>query len=109
MKTFDELKEKITPEFIKKLCEFAEGFEYEGEKEIFFNGLRIDRNILFFPLLLHRAVEGWNHDEDTPYYIQIDPHRISYVGTMYLFKDYRPCHLTACEMAILDCLLEIIK
>ena len=129
MITEQDLKQKCTPEIIKKMVKLAEGFEVTERQITVGNQLLISRGIKYninscettkdfsevmvkfslFPLLLHRAVEGWNHDENTPYYIQICPHRISYVGIMYLFKDYHSRHLTACEMAIWDCLLEVLK
>lgn len=107
MKTFEEFKERITPEFIKKLCELAEGFEYTDYYP-HYNFIKeyvpLENMYIMFPLLLHRAVEGYGNME-----IDYMLKRIYNSGNFYMFKEYQPCHLTTCEMAILYCLIEVLK
>lgn len=123
MITFDKLKQQITPEIIKKMVELAEGFEWRNEYNIYFknsivrytyNDLKNDINM--FPLLLHRAVEGWNKINPCKP-IQILCNCISFITDEdepasiewgYDNEQYQPCHLTQCEMAIWDCLLNIL-
>jgi hypothetical protein len=126
MITEQELKEKCTPEDIKWMVELAEGFELDtdgnniGIKDPFGNFYYfeddIPKNMETFPLLLHRAVEGWNKDkkDNINYGILVDfdkilVWRLRQKDDSFDFKDYLPCHLTACEMAIWDCLLNILK
>ena len=115
MITEHELKDKCTPDIIKRMVELAEGFEYQGDNEIFYNSLRVDRNIFLFPLLIHRAVEGWNMTNDI--HSKID---IGYNGVFvcfdiddiqkdYLIENYQPESLTQSECAILHCLLDVFK
>ena len=126
MITFKELKEKTTPEIIRKMCELAEGFEYikhhpiwKMEDEIYFplskNNIEVSLiiNYLEFLLLLHRAVEGWNNTRGS----MISIHKDAVVfftdncegyNDDFNFEKYEPCHLTQCEMAIWDCLLNIL-
>jgi hypothetical protein len=122
MKTFEQLKEQCTPEIIKKMCELAEGFDLV-EGRIFYNGiaqLHIDRiyyswNTSVLSLLLHRAVEGFNgkfKEHKSAIYIKasvVEFYGKVGVGADYRFRDYQPSHLTPCEMAILDCLIEVLK
>ena len=131
MKTFEELKKEITPQFIKKLCEFAEGFEYKvyevntgiikdyvltpnnKKPEIRINTLVEDP--VLFSTLLHRAVAGFNGkftDHKSAIYIKASV--VEFYGKIgngddYRFRDYQPSRLTPCEMAILDCLIEVLK
>ena len=126
MITFEELKERTTPEIIKKMVELAEGFEVTERQITVGNQLLISRGIKYninscettkdfsevmvkfslFPLLLHRAVEGWNNK--TGKFICNLGNYIQYVFEKYYVMDYEPCHLTQCEMAIWDCLLNIL-
>lgn len=108
MKTFEELKEQITPEFIKKLCELAEGFAYAGLKDFTYSGHMYSLGSGAFPLLLRRAVEGWNNKEIDYNQISIRNRRIVYWSKKYEYLNYQPSHLTPCEMAILDCLIEVL-
>ena len=133
MKTFEQLKEQVTPEIIKKMCELAEGFsinretqnvEYRGISSYeYFHGTH--RSIVtsweLFPLLLHRAVEGWNNDRIKNCgnsFVHITSDSVSFTGVIethyspvevWDFSDYQPSRLTPCEMAIWDCLLEVLK
>jgi len=129
--TFDELKERTIPDIIKQMVELAEGFIFDEEDFIidililFKDGHYEDNdyfqwdlsditNSVLFPLLLHRAVEGWNKiqgiGQSGNIFINDDGVFINYSEPIcYLFKNYLPCHLTACEMAIWDCLLNILQ
>ena len=124
MITFEELKERTTPEIIKQMVELAEGFAIfyaEGIQIIdpFDNEYPIDdtlKSIESFPLLLHRAVEGWNKKNPCKP-IQILCNCISFITDEdepasiewgYDNEQYQSCHLTAREMAIWECLLNIL-
>lgn len=120
-KTWDKLKQKLTSEIIKKIVELAEGFiclksdssdiEYISAPNGFrysFEELLHEKAILVFSTLLHRAVEGWNNSNSKCISIDWECVRQYSVGE-YLFTDYLPCHLTACEMAMLDCLCKVLK
>lgn len=118
MITFTDIKQKWTPEIIKKAVELAEGFEwveignwtgyrFEGHKPT-----DDDPNV-YFPLLLHRAVEGWLKIHKNEMFktseeliFHFDSNAVIFT---YEFKNYLPCHLTACEMALMDCLAEVLR
>ena len=107
MKTWDDLKQQITPEFIKKLCEFAGGFGYIDYVLSQSSDLEQVRfNNIIFPLLIHRAVEGIK-------IIYSDPEKVWYNNIYgmqcFRFKNYQPEYLTQAECAMLDCLLDIFK
>lgn len=125
MKTFEQLKEQTTPEIIKKMCKLAEGFsinretqnvEYRGISSYeYFHGTHISivTSWELFPLLLYRAVEEWNNrtgvGQSGCIFIQDDCVFInSEEPKTYLFNNYQPSHLTPCEMAIWDCLIEVL-
>lgn len=128
MITFTDLQKKWTPEITKRAVELAEGFELDtdgdniGIKDPFDNFYYfeddIPKNMETFPLLLHRAVGGFNKRNELTgnYGLYIDRERITYCNfklpkneeKIYEFKDYKSCHLTACEMAIWECLLNIL-
>ena len=110
MKTFEQLKGQVTPELTKKLCELAEGFACNDIDEVFYmDVLSCEfKNIyefVMFPLLLHRAVESKNIiiDYYGDFVFDIDNNQ------KYYFENYQLCHLAQCEMAILDCLIEVLK
>lgn len=125
MITENELKDRCTPEIIKRMCELAEGFEFI-DREVFnnknargfkYNGwsgettenvVSMISNHGIFPILIHRAVEGWDNDELTPFVIEIHTRMIRGRNT-YRFKNYQPTTLTSAECAMLDCLLEVLK
>lgn len=122
MKTFQDLKRNVTPEFIKKLVELAEGFESVDSLDgaIGLNismieddyWMHVDRflNNYRFPLLLHRAVEGWNNINLTNMIVIDVSELLKSCGlNRYKFNKYFSCHLTPYEMAILDCLQEVLK
>lgn len=83
-----------------------DGCEYEFE-----DIMKLD---IIFPLLIHRAVEGWNlHSKE---YEQINIFKCG-VGIFnrpsgnkeYAFKNYSPSSLTHAECAMLHCLQEVLK
>ena len=110
-----ELKNKCTPEFTKWMCEHAEGFGYIDYVLSQSSDLEQVRfNNIIFPLLIHRAVEGWNK--------KCPQHAIHTWSSLieclsdcelppfdYYFKNYQPKSLTHAECAMLDCLLDVFK
>lgn len=129
MITQQELTDKCTPEIIKKMCELAEGFEYKSDEfanETFFVTYKFDicwdrlyKHNSFFPLLIHRAVEGWNKEhinDDWSINISCEDVLIHYwncgeqeLRLLKQFTDYQPTTLTHAECAMFDCLLEVLK
>jgi hypothetical protein len=123
-----ELKNKCTQEFIKWMCKMAEGFEFIQDKtwsggyyittkeenyyKWSYNSLDSDDIIL--PLLIHRAVEGWNKITRNKYIIITDTFlyttsNLHQGDERYNYNNYQPQSLTQCECAMLHCLLEISK
>ncbi len=126
MITEQELKDRCTPEIIKKMCELANE-EYINE---FYFSRVCEQNFRVFPLLIHRAVEGWNKIQDkncgnlfvntnaVNIYTESGRDIISLSGVdetlyeainIYDYTDYQPKTLTRAECAILDCLLEVLE
>ena len=111
-----ELKDRCTPEFIKWMCEYAEGFRLLNDYTLFafesfdcrING--VHESLCLFPLLIHRAAEGWNK-RDNGSIITIYEKFVDYDsywgGYEYYFGDYQNESLTQCELALLHCLLDI--
>lgn len=123
MTTEQELKDRCSPESIKWTCKLAEGFEII-DNCLYFNKLPYTDNIVkitgsnfLFPLLIYRALEGWNKI-DVENQIRIDGDEV-YIPTWELgessckyFKkaiDYQPQSLTHAECACLHCLLDIFE
>jgi len=117
-----ELKEMCIPEFIKWMVDLSDGFEqhesFEGleyitvpYRTVTINGFK--NNLTEFPLLIHRAVEGWNKKNwNRDLKITIHPECITYLNMgfkTYSFKNYQPENLTNAECACLHCLLDIFK
>jgi hypothetical protein len=110
-----KLKADCTPEIIKKMCELAEGFKHPilipDENDTWERQINLIYDTYLFPLLIHRAVEGWNK---TKGFIRVFEDviilkRKTDVNTTYLyFKDYQPSSLTPCECACLHCLIEVL-
>jgi hypothetical protein len=130
MKTEQELKRQCTPGIIKKMAEFAEGFDTEDSiysdsiyimfKSLPSGGLYLSGFIgtLFFPILIHRAAEGWNQIQASGHsWIKISSYDIEchkdtmkgINGDCYLFHEYQKESLTQLECALLDCMIEILK
>jgi hypothetical protein len=116
-----KLKSDCTPEIIKKMVELAEGFEYyeneEGDK--YYSHKKSEWipilvfNPVVFPLLIHRAVGGWNlFNENIREWIEVDKQQVSlfmHGVYRYEFKKYAPHVLTSAECAMLHCLIEVLK
>jgi hypothetical protein len=115
--TESKLKSDCTPEIIKRMVEIAEGFEVDTDG-IFYNGIilpngtevdfDIQKDELLFPLLIHRAVEGWNKKLYESI-ILVQHNHLTKKESRYNFNDYQPSSLTPCECACLHCLIEIFK
>ena len=115
-----ELKERCTPDIIKRMVELAEGFSnYEYNHSLnraIFDSIYHDvLDIRIFPLLVYRAVEGWNKSKHTveridDYSIRINEQRLFYMyneyATPYDYANYQPESLTHAECAMLHCLLD---
>jgi hypothetical protein len=111
MITEQQLKADCTPEIIKKMVELADmGKYYEAFGEDIIYGLTCHGFI--FPLLIHRAVEGWNKIDNQSFYIYMGYRYISKnypeYDIRYAFKNYQPQFLTHCECACLHCLIEVL-
>jgi len=113
--TEQELKDQCTPEFIKWMCEMAEGFEFlnignwAGYRFELHKPRDNDPNV-YFPLLIHRAVEGWNKGCDPDYSIDLRNSWIDYgIGNDYSFSNYQSENLTQAECAMLHCMQKIFK
>lgn len=115
-----KLKADCTPEIIKKMVELAEGFEIDDSNIVYCGGmltieLKKYFNFIVFPLLIHRAAEGWNKKNDKGYlnFIKLDIGFLSYwfnpqESKLYIFQNYQPEFLTPCECACLHCLIEVL-
>ena len=123
MITEQGLKDKCTPDIIKRMVELAEGFSnYEYNHSLnraIFDSIYHDvLDIRIFPLLVYRAVEGWNKSKHTveridDYSIRINEQRLFYMyneyATPYDYANYQPESLTHAECAMLHCLLDVFK
>ena len=132
MITEQELKDRCTPEFIKWMCEYAEGFRLLNDYTLFafesfdcrING--VHESLCLLPLLIHRAAEGWNKLKRDEIFKEIviykdkvclDNYKLEtkqgyedyYKYTLIdkNFSNYQPQLLTQCELALLHCLLDI--
>ena len=121
MKTYteQEIKAMCIPDIIKKMVELA-GFKYikgdgywsdciiwdvDGKTPIEF----LYNNYLLFPLLIHRAVEGFNKEHHFQIKFLDDPEKIKFADKNYRISKYRKKKLTQLELALLHCLIEILK
>ena len=115
MITEQELKDKCAPEFIKWICEHAEGFGYIDYVLSQSSDLEQVRfNNIIFPLLIHRAVEGWNKKDRSKNQINILTTCVQSWNIIkglqdYVFENYKSENLTQAECAILHCLLDVFK
>lgn len=118
-----QLKDDCTPEIIKKMVELAEGFEVDTDG-VFYNGIilpngtEVDFDIqnddLLFPLLIHRAVEGWNSRNELTIRIYEDVVTLQkrdnpFFDNYFSFKNYQPQLLTHAECALLHCMFDIFQ
>jgi len=119
MKTEQQIKSQVTPDIIKKMCELAEGFEIKNCHvclDLWYIHIdNIKDDFLIFPLLIYRAVEGINKLKRDYincaiilYSEELLLARDIITDKCYEFKDYQPSTLTACELACLDCLCEVL-
>lgn len=108
MKTEQELKDQCTPELIKWMWNLTHDYNIPVERL-----LSIIDDKQYFPLLIHRAVEGWNKKQTTFARINIFVDRVEIVNYKYSgsykVKNYQPQSLTHAECAMLHCLLDIFK
>lgn len=126
MITQQQLTDQCAPEFIKWMCEMAEGYQLFTNEDIgidYYSHIEYewhectDLDTAFFPLLIHRAVEGWNKKESISFSIGtiIYPLLLERIldseeyHIEYKFDNYQPQSLTHAECAMLDCLLEVLK
>lgn len=123
MKTYteQEIKAMCVPDIIKKMVDLAEGFEYTEKGNIFMYEMNFTPdenksdfilNRIAFPLLIHRAVEGFNKKHNPKKIIDISANNaISYAenSLKYWSQAYQPENLTQLECALLHCLIEILK
>ncbi len=116
-----ELKDKCTPEVIRWTVKLAEGFDVDSLILYYGNDwhcqfIEEHKN---FPLLIHRAVEGWNNQDnrDNGKGIYVLPESVDYKSgwdndyvrniTSFSHRLYQSENLTQCECACLHCLIEI--
>ncbi len=110
-------------ETLKKIVELGEGFEWDGDCEpsddmiTFRDGNYIMHNEnldtwsgpVLYPLLLRRAVEGWNDKHDS---IVFDPLGILSIDNDEAFEYHnfqKTEYLTPQEQAIEACLIELLE
>jgi hypothetical protein len=106
MITEKELKDQCTHEFynfIYKLC---------GKDYLPLYSSELNFEIIHFPLLIHRAFEGFkNKNLSCENNIIICNRFITYFindqGGIYDFRNYQPENLTQFECAILHCLIDV--
>lgn len=121
MTTEQQLKDGCTPDMIKWMCELADGFEIIGDVKIYFNNVysgsikNIICNDIALPLLIHRAVEGWNK-KTLPSLFGFVALKSGSVLRLcefniidYKLSDYEPQSLTQSECAMLHCMQDIFK
>ena len=111
MTTEQQLKARCTNNDIKHMAILAEGFNHPGEC-IFIEtpykiiSLRdIVNNKTEFPLLIRRAVDGWNEKQNDSILI-LDDRTKALPNKDYQFKNYQKENLTLVECACLHCLLD---
>lgn len=116
MTTEQELKKRCTPNIIKRMVELAEEFRIQDEQRIIFNNSFVTQNLIeiiyskIFPLLIYRAVEGFNRNSFPPIHIYQDCCILeNVIPKRYYFKNYQPQSLTQAECAMLHCLLDIFE
>lgn len=125
MITEQQLKKHCTPDAVKWMTEQAEGFKYFkdafrpiniisvkfGSVDVWTGEDRLFENSIF-PLLIHRAVEGWNKNGGMQIIInRWNVQFCNYKGAdiFYSFSEYKSESLTPAECAMLYCLLAIFN
>lgn len=130
MKTYteQEIKALCTPGIIKRMVVIAEGFYYKKNLRHGYgfilapDGIKYNpksiletKNILTFSTLIHRAMERWNKIHLYEHFIEIDNISVNRIIALneiqscYEFKNYQKENLTELELALLHCLVEILK
>jgi hypothetical protein len=130
MITEQQLKQDCTPDVIKKMVELAEGFSYPifilEENDTWERQINLIFDWSLFPLLIHRAVEGWNKNKkeesilkeiivynDSVKLIEYKESREGgfdpFAIVIKKFENYQPSSLTPCECACLHCLIEVLR
>lgn len=128
MITEQSLKQRCTSEIIKRMVELAKGFKWEenigcacyinGNKKHRQNWCEVVPQLFIyehiFPLLFHRAVEKICDDGINIYRVKDNFHSVDYIynessDDKYNIENYQPESLTACECAMLDCLIDIFN
>jgi hypothetical protein len=123
-----KLKADCTPEIIKRMVELAEGFKYPifipDENDTWERQINLIFDWSLFPLLIHRAVGGWNKKEgsilkeiivynDSVKLIEYKESREGgfdpFAIVIKKFENYQPSSLTPCECACLHCLIEVLR
>jgi hypothetical protein len=112
MKTESEVKSRVTPEIIKEMCELAEGFEYTSDDYAIYNNT-YDADTDILPILIHRAVEGWNKLDNESVIVILDDSlmfsKLEKDEVYYYSKNYQTKNLTQLECALLDCLVDVLE
>ena len=116
----------MNKETLKKIVELAEGFEWSGEcepaedivcfKEYIMqaNDIQLFSGNILYPLLFHRAVDGWNI-KNPVYSIELCSYCVEHFGKgnfmiINLHQDYEKTeYLTPQEQAIEACLIELLE
>ena len=110
-------------EILKKIVELAEGFAYDDSLKLFYlNGntwiwFKEIQEWEHYPLLLRRAIEGWNRSNSSIlYFIDLLSDHMEYANgscpaaLILLYKDYiKTKYLTPQEQAIEACLIELLE
>jgi len=118
-----ELKDRCTPEFIKWMCELAEGYDQDIDEDGYYGIVNLNddfyllenivRDMADFPLLIHRSIEGWNYNYNKIAFYPDQLVKNWNDGMMnrcrYHHKSYQPQSLTQLECACLHCMLDIFK
>jgi hypothetical protein len=131
MITEQQLKADCTPDIIKKMVELTKVFEYMELPFPFIKYNIIEQYIdkiidsFILPLLIHRAVEGWNKNkkeesilkeiivyDDSVKLIEYKESREGgfepFAIVIKKFENYQPSSFTPCECACLHCLIEVL-
>lgn len=109
-------------ETLKKIVELADGFEWLENSDgwcitygvyQYFDTSVLYKNI--YPLLIRRAVEGWNKSKSDFYFIDLYSDHLDYDANRYkkavlIYRNYtKTDYLTPQEQAIEACLIELLE
>lgn len=103
---------------IKKMIMLAEGFAYNRDLEAFYIAgstwahFKYIRQWEFYPILLYRAVDGWNIEHNTNT-LEVDSDCVycpELINTGVFCSEYtKTKYLTSQEQAIEACLIELME